>query len=388
MMLCTRKLCLSVLLVAPASIFGMLAVVTNAVEIKEGIECVEWASCGTKVIVADASDCLKVYAIEGEQYRPFKTIPTIKPATKIASSRSKKAFAVAQYNGLIEIFDGTTFEASPILIKLPGRNVQALSWIEGTKYLVAYTKDYEPVEQGKDYHYPNKTVLYVCDTTTGELVRKFDIEQHVVDCKVAPSGKYLTLVNDLLNRKEDAFSFETRHRAERYSLEVYELNGLSPKHVTQLVFDCKIAAHTWSPDSDKVAVLLSSGHIKIYALGKGLLKEWYSEDNKQTECTIDWSSITGYLTVPTKKSSVVHYDVQQGDEPVETIPLSRFTEKVSKHLLAFHVTSSPISPLLAIVGRNTLVSLKNTLLFLAPLEKKERKKKRIKRASESGYSVK
>ncbi len=383
-MLCPRKLCVILLLVAPVSIIGMQAVVTNAVEIENGIECVEWAPCGTKVIVADASDCLKVYAIEGGKYKPFKKIPTVKPATKIVSSRSQNAFAVAQYNGLIEIFDGTTFEASPILITLPGRNVQALSWIEGTKYLVAYTTDYEPLQQGKDYHYPNKTVLYVCDTTTGELVRKFDIAQHVVDCKVAPSGKFLTLVKNLNNWKEDAFSFETRHRAERYSLEIYELNGLTTRVVAQWEFDCSVAAHTWSPDSDKIAVLLSNGTICIYLAGRGLFKQWHSEDNKQTSCTIDWSSITGYLSVPTKKSSVVLYDVEQGDGPVETIPLSRFTGNESKYLLPFHVTSSPISSLLAIVGRNTLESLKDTKLFLELIEKKKNRK-RIKMASEPGY---
>ncbi len=371
------KFYIGALLFVPITTFAMESeALTNAVEL-DRIEDIEWAPCGTKVLLADASNYVRVYGVEQDQLRYLKKIETTRPATKIVSSPTENLIAVGLYNGLIETFDGTTFEPLPTNINLPGRNVQAITWLG--KYVAAYTKDYAPRQKGKNLHYSDTTFMYLYDPTTGEVVKKFTIGQHVVDCKGSPSGKYVTLVKDLLNRTEDLFSTETMDKALKYAFEIYEVENFT--RIVQVELYHQIVSHAWSPDSLTIALLLSDGSIKTYSLTSGAItNRWSSKEYKHTKCTIDWSSVTGYLAVPTKKNSVVLHSTDGGEEPVETIKLSKFTGDESKYLRSFCVKSSPKSRLLAISGRDFMESLCDTKLFLESVEEKS-KRKRSKKSS-------
>ncbi len=359
-------------LLSTGRLFCMNGTRVASISSNTAISAIEWTPCGKNICVAYVgSNILKIYNAENDSLDHIKSISLAAPITHIKSSAAKNAIAVGLDGGLVEVINAKTYELMPNRIELSGKNIRALSWLEGTDYLLVYIKDVIEDSEKFSWRYPSDSTLHLCDVETGDEVKEFSFKEHLLNAKFSPNGTYIALVKDLLNKPHFVLQYPEEQEAS-HQFEIYEiasdLSKITPKAMWQL--DSPVTSFSWHPSLNVLAVLLYSGYVQMYDVEGKLLKKWYSESLERSVGSIDWSKVTGELCVPENLMNIATFYVEQESPVAEKTCLSPLYTDDSKYLTATTIKCSPTLSKMAFTSHDILQGLQDYKLSFASLKEK------------------
>ncbi len=342
-----------------------------------------WTPRGTRIITG--SETRKSLNIYDDKLKLVASAETTAPVEKITCSAAQRALAVGLRDGTIEFFSFNEESLVPTKsIASPQKQIHELSWIGNSIYLLAYFKDPKPHLPGKDTYYGDSSTLRIFDSKQGSLVKEFSVPNHILKCKVAPSGKHVALIADLHNRRVSALSLNEKNV--RQAFQLYSLTDTleaEPILEEPYIFENGVMALAWSPDSAHIALLFDNGDLKIFDALGNIFRSCSLEECKLVACDIDWSRVNNCLGLPATRDTVqIHAPSQLDEKAVEIIALADYVNKThpKKPLIADKVAWSPSEAKLAITCFDLgdgAVSSKKYLIVANALARPKKQSKNI-----------
>ena len=238
----------------------------NCIRVGMPIAGVEWTPNGQKLLVFFyCSPSISVYDTSsgGLVLKNILTMET--DVTHIVRSSSEvDTIAVGLSDGKLCFLNGRDLTILDDSFPCNAKKIRSLDWVGSLNTLLAYSKDYKPVEQDFDNHSADESILQLIDMKA-PVDKNYHIPEHITQMKTAPSGGHVAIIKDHINKKENLLKPINASDEAHYSLDIYRFHPKEgPSLVGSVKFKSPVKSIGWSHDSARLAVVLDNGELKIF----------------------------------------------------------------------------------------------------------------------------